>query len=124
VERCHEKWWAVVKDAAQKGKDAAAAFQTLCDADKPLPKQRLIQSVQKSRPGRLAKEVAFLVFLLRNRVAFHVVDDKVSMDPFKKQFDVNLRGEESFKGLTLLCMRLFCGKQSSSYVMPVHTLSL
>ena len=56
--------------------------------------------MQKSRPGRLAKELAFLVFLIRSRVAFHVVDDKVSMDPFKKQFDGSLRGEESFKGLT------------------------
>ena len=62
MERCHKQWWAVVQDEAQNGKDTAAAFQALCEADKPLPKQRLVPVSAEVSAGASGKRAGVSCF--------------------------------------------------------------
>lgn len=102
VARCHPKWWPSIQDAAAKGYDARLALDALMEADTPLPRQTAIPTVGKPGKygGRLAKEVSLLLWMIRSRVAFNTLGDKVAMEPFLHEWGVSIRGEDTIKRLT------------------------
>jgi hypothetical protein len=71
LQGCHEEWWKAVSAAAQKGKDPKKSFLDLCGADTPLPQQRNISVVRTVLPGQLEKELALLVWIVRNKLPLY-----------------------------------------------------
>ena len=100
LESCHSEWWKAVSEAGEKGKDPKKTFEDLCGADTPLPRQRNISVVRTIRPGQLEKELALLVWIIRNRISFNALNDEVGFAALCSTWDVKLRGADSIKNLT------------------------
>ena len=103
VQRCHSSWWSSIQKASAAGEDVRAKFEALCEvAGKRETKRQTTvgAAVTVRKPGRLQKELAFLIFLVRNKIAFHALTDEVSIAPMYESFNIQLRGAESIKKLT------------------------
>jgi hypothetical protein len=96
----HPDWWAAVDAAAQNGKNARKTLQALTDADAPRPLQRQIAVVKLKKPGQLAKELALASWMIRNKIAFNTLDDKVGFNPMLDAWDVTIRGADSIRALS------------------------
>ncbi len=97
---CHKSWWAAVRDAASKGKQPRKVLDGLIEADEKKPRQRHISVIRTSKPGRFEKEVAWLVFIIRNRLSFNVLNDEIGFAAVRDACDINMRGADTIKGLT------------------------
>jgi hypothetical protein len=99
LQGCHEEWWRAVAAAARNGKDPKKTFLDLCGADTPLPRQRNISVVRTVRPGQLEKELALLVWIVRNKLPFNALNDEIGFAALCSTWDVKLRGADSIKNL-------------------------
>jgi hypothetical protein len=78
---CHEKWWKTVRDVAAAGNSAEASFKSLCKQAGPLIVQQqttLTSFIKKAHreAGKLEKELALVIWMVRNRISFESLKDK------------------------------------------------
>jgi hypothetical protein len=100
LELCHPEWWAAMLDAAKHGKNVKKTFDDLVKADTPLPRQRNIHVVKTTRPGQLHKELAYLVWIVRNKISFNALSDPIGFGAVCATTDIQLRSTDSIKNLT------------------------
>ena len=101
VSRMHAAMWKAVEKAAQEGHDVAQTFDALMQAagGKKTKQSTLAGVVHFKRPGQLEKELAFLVWLVRQKLPYNAVEDP-SYNVMMQTFNVKLRKASSLKNLT------------------------
>lgn len=97
----HEAWWKVIKDAGTKAMDVRAIFDDLMREQRP----RVVQNqttlngfVAKaaSHPGLLEKELRLVIWMVRNKIPFHALEDPAFSDMIKS-FGVQLSSAKTLK---------------------------
>ena len=102
----HKKWWNVIQDLGRKGLDVRKGFEDLMRNKK----RRVVQSqsdldsfVKKalSHPGLVEKELRLVIWMVRNKIPFHTLDDS-SFSEMLKSFGVQLSSSKTLKRYLLL----------------------
>ena len=102
-ERRHPGWWKAVQESAKAGSNPRETLNDLLTATKKLSRQKqgTIGVVSGAvNPGKLEKELAFLIFLLRGKISFNVLNDPIAVEPMYRTFRVKLRKANTIKNLT------------------------
>jgi hypothetical protein len=102
----HKKWWTVIQDLGRKGLDVRRGFEDLMRTKK----RRVVQGqgdlddfVTKaaSHPGLVEKELRLVIWMVRNKIPFHALDDP-SFKEMLKSFGVQLSSSKTLKRYLLV----------------------
>jgi hypothetical protein len=97
----HKAWWESVKDGASKGFNAQILFADLVKGKK----RRAVQgqatltgfvSKAQKQPGLVEKELRLVIWMVRNKIAFHALDD-TSWKEMCESFGVKLSSSKTLK---------------------------